>query len=293
MRIMTSCDGTNFCPQQALGRQWAALNYDRILGLDGTARPYTPTFRDVNIETGGGTAPLAVDSTIRVDNLNADRVDGFDANTLVRAAQASGGTVDDFDTCADTTLTTLTANAPEAGILLIWSKVAWRWDPDSSPASARAIFEDKVRVDGTVAVLGTTDTTNSDVFEISSQSTAVPVTTPSASALGAPETAAPSPMTHTPGTEVAPASSVTTQSWSREESHRVSQPSARGSSRLGWNPNPAQIPSTSKVRADPGTARPSASRRDTMALRTTPGPSAAVTALPQSSGTPARRRVRR
>ena len=174
--IMTSCDGTNFCPQQALGRQWAALNYDRILGLDGTARPYTPTFRDVNIETGGGTAPLAVDSTIRVDNLNADRVDGFDANALVRAAQASGGTVDDFDTCADTTLTTLTANAPEAGILLIWSKVAWRWDPDSSPASARAIFEDKVRVDGTVAVLGTTDTTNSDVFEISSQSTAVPVT---------------------------------------------------------------------------------------------------------------------
>jgi hypothetical protein len=174
--IMTSCDGTNFCPQQALGRQWAALNYDRILGLDGTARPYTPTFRDVNIETGGGTAPLAVDSTIRVDNLNADRVDGFDANALVRAAQASGGTVDDFDTCADTTLTTLTANAPEAGILLIWSKVAWRWDPDSSPASARAILEDKVRVDGTVAVLGTTDTTNSDVFEISSQSTAVPVT---------------------------------------------------------------------------------------------------------------------
>ena len=88
--IMTSCDGTNFCPQQALGRQWAALNYDRILGLDGTARPYTPTFRDVNIETGGGTAPLAVDSTIRVDNLNADRVDGFDANALVRAAQAAG-----------------------------------------------------------------------------------------------------------------------------------------------------------------------------------------------------------
>jgi|SoiMethySBSTD1v2_1073268.scaffolds.fasta_scaffold395211_2 hypothetical protein len=174
--IMTSCDGTNFCPQQALGRQWAALNYDRILGLDGTARPFTPTFRDVNIETGGGTAPLAVDSTIRVDNLNADRVDGFDANALVRAAQASGGTVDDFNTCADTNLATLTVNAPQAGIILIWSKVAWRWDPNSTPASARAILEDKVRVDGTVAVSGTTDTTNTDVFEISSQSTAVPVT---------------------------------------------------------------------------------------------------------------------
>lgn len=81
--IMTSCDGVNFCPQASLGRQWAALNYDRLLGLDGVARPYTPTFRDVNVETGGSTAPLVVDSTVKVGNLNADRLDGFDASSLV------------------------------------------------------------------------------------------------------------------------------------------------------------------------------------------------------------------
>jgi hypothetical protein len=174
--IMTSCDGTNFCPQVALGRQWAAVNYDRILGLDGTARPFTPTFRDVNVETGGGTPPLTVDSTLRVDNLNADRVDGFDANALVRAAQASGAAVDNFNTCTHTDLATISVNAPQDGILLIWSKVSWRWDADSTPSSSTAILDDRVTVDGTEVVLGTTDTTNDDVFEISSQSTARPVT---------------------------------------------------------------------------------------------------------------------
>ena len=175
--IMTSCDGgTNFCPQIALGRQWAALNYDRILGLDGTARPFTPTFRDVNVETGGGTAPLTVDSTLLVDNLNVDQVDGLDANSITRAAQASGGAVDDFNTCAQTNLATISVNAPANGILLIWSKVSWRWDADSTPASSRAILDDRVMLDGVQAVLGTTDTTNDDVFEISSQTTAQPVT---------------------------------------------------------------------------------------------------------------------
>jgi hypothetical protein len=173
--IMTSCDGVNFCPQTPLGRQWAALNYDRLLGLDGDPRPFTPTFRDVNIETGGSTAPITVDSTVRVDNLNADRLDGFGANELVRAARGFGGPVDDFDVCGDgSILGTLQVNAPVAGILLIWSTTPWVWDNDSSALST-TLLSTEVAVDGAQVSLVIEDTTSADSFGINSQSGAVPV----------------------------------------------------------------------------------------------------------------------
>jgi hypothetical protein len=72
-----------FCPKTALGRQWAAANYDRMLGLSGTPLPYTPTFRAVNVQTGGSTPPFTVDSSQMVTNLNADQLDGLDAADFV------------------------------------------------------------------------------------------------------------------------------------------------------------------------------------------------------------------
>jgi hypothetical protein len=63
----------------------------------------------VNIQTGGSTAPLTVDSSQKVDNLNSDQLDGLHANELGRLAfnhfvfptvPNPGGTV------ASTTITT-------------------------------------------------------------------------------------------------------------------------------------------------------------------------------------------
>jgi hypothetical protein len=174
--IMTSCDGVNFCPQAPLGRQWAALNYDRLLGLDGTARPFTPTFRSVNVQTGGNSAPLTVDSTLKVGNLNADRLDGFDASSLVRAAQGTGGAIDDFGTCDPATdLVTLQVNAPVDGILLVWSDIRWNWDADSPPGQYPTL-DDLVWVDASLLGFARNTVDSADRYDRSQQSFATPVT---------------------------------------------------------------------------------------------------------------------
>src|SRR5438105_14829779 len=88
--IMTPCQTSPqllFCPTTPLGRQWAATNYDRILGLSGTPGNFRPTFRAVNVQTGGAAPPFTVDSSQEVTNLNADQLDGYDANGLVRSAR--------------------------------------------------------------------------------------------------------------------------------------------------------------------------------------------------------------
>ena len=88
--IMTPCQTSPqllFCPTTQLGRQWAATNYDRILGLSGTPGNFRPTFRAVNVQTGGAAPPFTVDSSQEVANLNADQLDGYDANGLVRSAR--------------------------------------------------------------------------------------------------------------------------------------------------------------------------------------------------------------
>ena len=80
--IMTPCQTSPqllFCPTTALGRQWAAANYDRMLGLAGTPGNFVPTFRGVNVVTGGGPPPFTVDSSTKVTNLNADLLDGIDS----------------------------------------------------------------------------------------------------------------------------------------------------------------------------------------------------------------------
>jgi hypothetical protein len=54
-QIMYPCatsPSLQFCPKTALGRQWAASNYDPMLGLSRTPGPFTPTWRAVNIVTG-------------------------------------------------------------------------------------------------------------------------------------------------------------------------------------------------------------------------------------------------
>src|SRR5438105_11661574 len=85
--IMTPCQTSPqllFCPTTALGRQWAATNYDRMLGLSGTPLPFTPTFQAVNVKTGGAAPPFTVDSSQKVTNLNADQLDGQDSRASSR-----------------------------------------------------------------------------------------------------------------------------------------------------------------------------------------------------------------
>jgi hypothetical protein len=96
--IMTPCEsspGSRFCPFGNVIRMGTALQYDRLLGLDGNARPYTPTFRALNVETGGSGPPLTVDSQTKVENLNADTVDGHDSTEFLRevTVRSAEGTI--------------------------------------------------------------------------------------------------------------------------------------------------------------------------------------------------------
>src|SRR5207237_2063766 len=112
--IMTPCQTSPqllFCPTTALGRQWAATNYDRILGLSGTPGNFVPTFKGMNVVTGGSTPPFTVDSSQKVTNLNADLLDGYDSTQVLPGA----GSYSSYGGDPDATLKFL---APAASISL-------------------------------------------------------------------------------------------------------------------------------------------------------------------------------
>jgi hypothetical protein len=81
--MIGACGPTTFCPANVVTKGMAANQYDKAFGLDGNPRPFTPTFRAVNVESGGA-APFTVDSSQKVTNLNADQLDGLDATEFVR-----------------------------------------------------------------------------------------------------------------------------------------------------------------------------------------------------------------
>jgi hypothetical protein len=83
--MIGSCGATTFCPATTITKGQAANQYDKAFGLDGNPRPFTPTWRAVNVETGGSNPPFTVDSTQKVANLNSDLLDGYPASAFLGA----------------------------------------------------------------------------------------------------------------------------------------------------------------------------------------------------------------
>jgi hypothetical protein len=81
--MIGACGASTFCPGNTVTKGMAANQYDKAFGLDGTPRPFTPTWRQVNVVTGGATPPFTVDSAQKVANLNADRLDGHDSTDFL------------------------------------------------------------------------------------------------------------------------------------------------------------------------------------------------------------------
>jgi hypothetical protein len=113
-----------FCPGNTITKGSAANQYDKAFGLDGTPRPFTPTWRKVNIVTGGSTPPFSVDSAQRVTNLNADLLDGASADAIGSTATAQ----QDTGAAAGSATTSTVVNqvdvvAPTSGFLVISGNV--------------------------------------------------------------------------------------------------------------------------------------------------------------------------
>lgn len=73
----------------------------------------------LDLRVDGNAAPMVLDSTRRVKKLNADRVDGFQANQLVRASFASTPNVVDANGAA----VSATIEAPRPGILVMGGSI--------------------------------------------------------------------------------------------------------------------------------------------------------------------------
>ena len=123
--ITTGCpQGTNnYCPNGLVTRGQMAAFLSRLGALQ------------------AGSAP----------KVNADKVDGLQANQLVRAATISSTTaIDDFDTCAMTTVLSKSVTAPANGILMVWGTIEASkdfTDPDN------ALLEAQVAVGGAAATV--------------------------------------------------------------------------------------------------------------------------------------------
>jgi hypothetical protein len=103
-----------FCPGNFITKGSASNQYDKAFGLDGTPRPFTPTWRNINIITGGSIAPFTVDSQVKVDNLNADLLDGLDSAAFAPANLKVTGTDQLNGGVIESTNTDLTASAGSA-----------------------------------------------------------------------------------------------------------------------------------------------------------------------------------
>jgi len=80
---------------------------------------------------------------------NADRLDGYHVNQLVRATTATSTAVNDsFDTCAFTTLLSKSVTAPRKGILMVWGTIEAARDSDDPDKS---VIQARATVDGSAA----------------------------------------------------------------------------------------------------------------------------------------------
>ncbi len=111
-------------------------------GAPGPAGPAGP---------GGPAGPPGATGPPGAPNPNADALNGYAANQLVRATTVTNSTVNDnFNTCAFTTLLTRAVAAPTGGILLVWGAIDAVRDIDGGTGVA-ATLEGRVAVDATVA----------------------------------------------------------------------------------------------------------------------------------------------
>ena len=84
---------------------------------------------------------------------NADRVDGFHANQLVRASHKNNNTpLDNFNPGSYQTVLSKTAKAPVRGILVLWGNVDAEWKTGTGSTTLQA----RILVDG--HAVGTPDT---------------------------------------------------------------------------------------------------------------------------------------
>ncbi len=82
---------------------------------------------------------------------NAGKVDGLDANELIRASSSvAPGHVSDFHSRGFANIQRCRFVAPRRGVLMIWSGFSAGWDDDSEPGSYAALVA-RLRVDGRAA----------------------------------------------------------------------------------------------------------------------------------------------
>jgi hypothetical protein len=136
-----------FCPGNFITKGSASNQYDKAFGLDGNPRPFTPTFRQVNILTGGSFAPFLVDTTTKVVNLNADLLDGKDSSDFAPANLKVTGADLGNAGVIESTNTDLTASAGSALRATRSSTL------DSGTGSGRAIRAD-TESPGAATILG-------------------------------------------------------------------------------------------------------------------------------------------
>jgi hypothetical protein len=101
------------------------------------------------IVTSNSVAPLRVNSTAKVMNLNADKLDGIDSSELVRAGLGSGGSLTTGFAFVEQTSVTLTA--PAAGFVLLVGTISVNsllgGDTSCNPCRARIQLRNKSTAD--------------------------------------------------------------------------------------------------------------------------------------------------
>ena len=73
----------------------------------------------LDLQVNGNAAPMTVDSTRRVKNLNADMVDGRNARDLEVLAAHAGGDQDETVTTADEVVRSVTLQVPTDGVVVV------------------------------------------------------------------------------------------------------------------------------------------------------------------------------
>jgi hypothetical protein len=85
---------------------------------------------------------------------NADKVDGFDANQLVRGSyKGNSNGISNFNPGSYQTILSKSANAPKRGILLLWGNV----DAEETTGTSATVLQARFTVDGNA--VGTTPDT--------------------------------------------------------------------------------------------------------------------------------------
>ncbi|MDQ4145504.1 MAG: hypothetical protein M3198_17545 [Actinomycetota bacterium] len=96
-------------------------------------------------------AAPAVASRVADFARNAGKVDGLDANELVRASSSvATGHLSDFHSRGFANVQRSRVQAPVKGVLLVWSGLSVGWDDDSDPGTYAGMIG-RIRVDRRVA----------------------------------------------------------------------------------------------------------------------------------------------